>query len=420
MLDHVSTRRLFLQRGMTLLAAGATVPAFLDQTVHALANPLDGARTQAPSGKDGKILVVVQLAGGNDGLSTVIPYADDLYHKARPGLAHAAKLVHKLDDHVALHPALKPLMGMVEKGRLSVIQGVGYPNPNRSHFRSMDIWHTAEPVRQARYGWVGRYFDSACAGAEPHFGVNIGETLPLAMQGEKFTPVSFERIESYAYKGPDPEGYNKVNRLESSGVKPTSGGGALDFLHRTAMDARLSSDQIRDATKKYKGGGGYPDNEFGKGLRTIAAMIGGGLSTRVYYVSLGGFDTHITQRGKHDQLMEQLAKGLASFWSDMKEQGNADRVLMMTFSEFGRRVAQNDSAGTDHGAAAPMLLIGPGLASPVVGKHPSLKPADLDEGDLRFHTDFRTVYAAVLEQWLETKSAPILGSTFEPLKVFKA
>jgi uncharacterized protein (DUF1501 family) len=421
MLDHVSTRRVFLQRGLTILAAAPTVPAFLDQTVLAMADPLDGALTQRPSGKDGKVLVVLQLAGGNDGLSMVVPYADDDYHKARPGLRHEPKNVLKLDDYAGLNPNLKPLADFFHDGRLAVVQGVGYPNPNRSHFRSTDIWQTAEPERvDVASGWVGRYFDNTCQGADPHFGVSIGRSLPLAMQGERYTPVSFERPETYQFTGPEPAIHRKLNGIDTHGAKATSASGELDFLRRTALDVQLSSDQILGATRKYKAKGNYPNDDFGHGLRTVAAMIGGGLSTRVYYVSLAGFDTHVVQRGKHDALMSQLAQGVAAFWADLKHQGNADRVLMMTFSEFGRRVAQNDSGGTDHGAAAPMLLIGPTVASGLLGKHPSLKPKDLDEGDLRYNTDFRSVYAAVLEQWLETPSAKILGKPCEPMKVFRA
>src|SRR5687768_15565051 len=223
MFENPTTRRIFLQRGMTMLAVGATVPTFLDQTVMAIANPEGGALTQQPSGKDGKILVVVQLSGGNDGLNTVVPYADDLYHKARPAIAHAPNSVLKIDDYLGLHPNLAPLKGLYDDGRMSVIQGVGYPNPNRSHFRSMDIWHSGQPEKEiVTNGWVGRFFDNACPGCDPHVGMSIGETMPLAMQGDRVTPLSIERAESYRYMGKEEDRYIKLNTPAAPTTNPTS------------------------------------------------------------------------------------------------------------------------------------------------------------------------------------------------------
>jgi len=434
----MTTRRLFIQKGLTLLALAPTVPTFLDQTVLAMANPEDIARTQGASGKDGKILVIVQLSGGNDGLNTVVPFADDAYHRARPAIRHDQKSVHKINDYIGLHPNLAPLKALYDDGRMSIIQGVGYPNPNRSHFRSMDIWHSAAPEKDVVVnGWLGRFFDNACAGCDPHVGVAIGEQMPLAMKGDRMTPLNFDRAESYRYNGKEKELYLKLNKIESGEVasaqpavatpspiarparkEVVSAQSQLDFLHRTAMDAQLSSDDIGRMTSRHNAPAQYPGGQFGNGLRTIAAMIAGGLPTRVYYVSLGGFDTHAAERGRHDNLMTQLATGVSAFWKDMKQQGNSDRVLMVTFSEFGRRVEQNASGGTDHGAAAPMFVIGPKLKSGVIGQHPSL--TNLDAGDLRFNTDFRSVYATVLQNWLETPSKPILGNQFPLLPILKA
>jgi uncharacterized protein (DUF1501 family) len=422
MQSNMTTRRLFLQNGMTLVAASATVPTFLDQTVLAVANPDDVHATQQPSGKDGKILVVVQMSGGNDGLSTVIPYADDTYHRLRPVIGHDASTVHKLNDYVGLHPALGPVADMVQAGKAAVIQGVGYPNPNRSHFRSMDIWQSASKEDQiVSTGWLGRFFDNACPGCDPKVGISIGQQLPLAMQGEKVMPLAFERPEAFRYNGPDHERYERLNKPQKTGASDShkaSPAGELDFLHRTAMDAQLSSEKILGIVRGYQSASQYPPGEFGQGLRTIAAMIRGGLPTRVYYVSLTGFDTHAGQRARHDNLMKQFAQGVDAFWKDMEHQGNDQRVLMMTFSEFGRRVAQNASAGTDHGTAAPMFVFGSGVKAGVVGKHPSL--SDLDQGDLRFTTDFRSVYATVLQSWLDAPVKPILGGDFKTLPLVRA
>ncbi len=431
---QVTTRRLFLQRGLTLLAIAPTIPTFLDQTVMALANPLDTPRTGRPSGKDGKILVVVQLSGGNDGLNTVIPYADDAYHRVRPTLGVDPRTVLKIDNYLGLHPDLAPLKNLYDSGCMSILQGVGYPNPNRSHFRAMDIWQTGIPERDlVTTGWIGRYFDNTCSGSDPHVGVAMGDQLPLAMQGERVTPLAFERPESYRYNGSDKDAYLALNQAiatappttaPAKGAAPSrvpveaTATSQLDFLHRTAMDAQMSSDEILGMTRRHTPAGKYPNGSFGNGLRTVAAMIGGGLSTRVYYVSLGGFDTHAGEKGRHDRLMKELAEGIAAFYADLKAQKNDDRVLTMTFSEFGRRVAQNASGGTDHGTAAPMFMFGAGLRQGVVGRHPSL--TNLDQGDLRYGIDFRGVYAEVLQNWLETPSKPVLGQQFKPLPFLKA
>ena len=433
MRNYLSTRRIFLQRGLTILAAAPTIPTFLDQTMMALAAPLDGARTQQASGKDGKILVVIQMSGGNDGLSTVVPFGDDAYYRKRTAIAHEKKSLLKINDYVGLHPALTPFKALYDEGQLGIVQGVGYPNPNRSHFRSMDIWNTAEPEKEiSTNGWIGRYFDATCPGVDPHVGMSIGERLPIAMQGSRVTPLAFEKPENYAYKGKDKDRYRELNSMSmdhaedraatekmqkarASVKKVVTPDAQLDFLTRTAMDAQVSSDKIASLIKNHQAPVAYPRGEFGEGLRTIAAMIKGNMPTRVYYVSLGGFDTHANQRGKHDQLMQAFAQGVDAFTKDLRQQENEDRVLVMSFSEFGRRVDQNASSGTDHGAAAPMFLIGPKIKPGLIGQHPSL--TDLDQGDLKFTTDFRNVYATVLQNWLDTPSKPILGRQFNPLPV---
>jgi uncharacterized protein (DUF1501 family) len=300
----------------------------------------------------------------------------------------------------------------------------------------MDIWHSAQPEReQASSGWMGRYFDNACVGCDPHVGVNIGDTLPLAMQGDRVTPLAFARPESYRYRGPDRQRYEALNKIalkgEDGGSRMEDGKKAhapssilhsrsspLDFLHRTAMDAQLSSDDILRVTQNHQPSNNYPRGELGEGLRLVAAMIRGGLSTRVYYVHLGGFDTHANQRGRHDQLMQRFGEAVGAFWADLKAQKNDERVMMLTFSEFGRRVAQNASGGTDHGAAAPIFLFGPRVKGGIVGNNPSL--TDLDNGDVKHQTDFRSVYATLLQQWLDTPSKPILGQQFKLLPVVKA
>jgi uncharacterized protein (DUF1501 family) len=418
---------------MTVLSAAVTLPMFLQRTVYALNNPADMPLTQAGAGQGQQILVVIQLSGGNDGLATVIPLDNDDYRRARPQLAIAQNLL-ALDHGVALHPDLVSFKDLFDAGQLAVLQGVGYPNPNRSHFRSMEIWHTADPKNPPKDGWLGRYFDAQCSGIDPKTGaaavmpdskaaINIGATSPLALQGSKFTAISFQRPESYQWfagnKNIDPKlkaAFAEVNDLHGQeGTTASTGNPTLDFLERTALDAQLTSDEILAVTTKYKSTVPYPATPLGQQLQMVAQMIAGGLKTRVYYVSLGGFDTHTQEKATHDRLMQTLSAGVGAFMKDLKNQRNDQKTLVMTFSEFGRRVAENASRGTDHGTAAPMFVFGPAVKGGVYGDHPSLRPADLDQGDLRFHTDFRSVYGTILGNWLKADATKILGGNFKVL-----
>ena len=430
----VTTRRDFLQSGLTMLAAGMTVPAFINKTAYGIGDPFLTSLVQKPTGIDGKILVVIQLSGGNDGLSSVVPYADDAYHRVRPAIRHAPDDVLKLTDYVGLNAQMAPLKELFDNGQMAIVQGVGYPNPNRSHFSSMDIWHTANPNEEAiRSGWLGRYFDAQCSGtdpktgkakeADPQMGISIGEANRIAMQGEQVMPLSFESPRDYQYRGRDRETFEKLNKTDGHVDEASTEAGELDFLTRTAMDAQVSSDRVLQAISGHNPSAKYPGGGFGNDLKTVAAMIKGELPTRVYYVSLGGFDTHANQRNNHDRLMQQFAQGVAALLEDLKEQGNDQRVAVMTFSEFGRRVEQNASGGTDHGAAAPMFFFGHNehINPGVHGNHPSL--VDLDAGDLKYQIDFRNCYAGMLQGWLDTDPATcaqILGGQFNPLPLVRA
>lgn len=442
--ETLRTRREFLRNSVLGGALSWTVPAFLSGTFAALqANAADSA-TQTPTGRDSTILVVLQMAGGNDGLNTVVPFANDHYRRARPRLGLAANDVLKLNDDMAFHPSLTGFKDLYDAGNLAVIQGIGYPNPNRSHFRSTEIWQTASDSEKfERYGWLGRYFDNACAGADPTVGVSIGRQSPQAFAAKTPTGVSLENPQSYRFMtsrggqgAASEESYRKLNeadevlQMESTGgageansggtigaIHGTAvhGGSALDFLERTAMDAQVSSDKIRAVSAKLDNKATYPQSQLANGLKLVARLIGGGLATRVYYVSQGGYDTHTNQAGTQQRLLKDLGDSVKAFTEDMKAQGNMSRVLVMTFSEFGRRVAENASGGTDHGAAAPMFIIGNKVKAGLLGQYPSLAPADLVNGDLKYNVDFRSVYAGVLEDWLKTPSAPILGRQFRPL-----
>jgi uncharacterized protein (DUF1501 family) len=438
----LQTRRKFLRTSMLGAAATWTLPVFLEKTFFALDALAADAVTQTVTGKDGTILVVLQMAGGNDGLNTVIPYADDAYHVARPRLRLAADQVLKIDNHIGLNPKLAGLKSLYDEGQVAIVQGVGYPNPNRSHFRSTEIWQTASDAdRTLSDGWLGRYFDNCCSGADPTVGVAIGGETPQAFAAKNPTGVTFSRPEQFRFQ-PSERGagqmsaeemffrqLNESSSTDESVTAASNAGGSisaipgktkndlstLDFLQRTALDAQLSSDKILAIARKYKSNVPYPQGQLAASLNIIARMIAGGLPTRVYYASQGGFDTHAGQINTHERLMGEFNDAVAAFVADLKQQGNFDRVLLITFSEFGRRVQENANNGTDHGAAAPMFVLSGAVKAGLFGKHPSL--TDLDHGDLKFNTDFRSVYGTVLDRWLKAPSEIVLGRKFPGLSI---
>lgn len=417
----LSTRREFLHHGASLLCATATVPTFLSQTVFAI-DPKDRRTASRPGVPEDHILVVVQLAGGNDGLNTVVPYRLDEYHHARPTLAIAPKDVHKVNDEIGLHPAMEELKGLYDEGDLCIVQQVGYPNPNRSHFKSMDIWQTASPEGKLHSGWIGRYFDNCCPGddpCDPEDGVALMSESPLAMRGERFAPVAFDDPDNLSLQPIGRYGARDVIKsLNRPGEKDTepSGGSALDFLTRTALNAQMSADTIRRAARA-NDGTEFPNYPLARSLRTVSRLISAELPTRVYYVSLGGFDTHARQANAHRTVLTQLARSLKAFVAALKQTGHYERTCIMTFSEFGRRVEENASGGTDHGEAAPMFVLGGGVKPGVVGAAPTLR--QLHRGDVPFEIDFRTVYASVLKHWLGADARAILKGNFRPLPIFK-
>ena len=432
------TRRQFLGTGLTLASASVALPAFIQRSAFGLPMAAPGM-SSIPGVNEDNILVVLQLGGGNDGLNTVVPYGDDNYYRNRPGIGVAASQLLQLardNGGIGLHPGLAAFKELHDDGMLAVVQGVGYPNPNRSHFKSMDIWHTADTTGTGE-GWLGKYFDAECCGygkgesgtpdgsqaqteMQGQPGIAIGRESPLAMQGRKAKPISFETPDLFRWTGEDiheslarPYADITMHGVRE-GVDP---GSAAGFLMRTALDAQVSSDLIRKAVRQQPLAQ-YPGNALGRDMAMVASMIRAGLNTRVYYVSLGGFDTHAgqgNQNGRHAQLLQTFATAVRAFYRDLKASENDARVLTMVFSEFGRRVAQNASGGTDHGTAAPMFLAGPMVKPGVIGNHPSL--TDLDDGDLKYQIDFRSVYAAILEDWLTADSKAILEGSYRKLPV---
>jgi uncharacterized protein (DUF1501 family) len=420
------TRRQFLTRslhGASLLALAPAVPQFLANTARA-----------AEAGKD-TVLVVIELSGGNDGLNTVVPYADDNYHKARPTLRLTKDQVVKVNDVIGLNPGLRPLDQLLQKGELAIVQGVGYPNPDRSHFESMDIWQSADPKRKTRSGWIAR---GATDLGDRRGNVPIMQVgqkdLPLALQGAPGAVVSINDQRGYHLDlGAGDEAHHKERRKLLEVVARPEGGGddLLQFVRRRQAQTYITLDKIQDVLKAPAAlPQQQPTDPFGNfnpgfgglasKLQLVARMIDKGLGTRVFYVNLDGFDTHANQAASHQQLFQELASGLAGFFQVLRTAGHDKRVLAMTFSEFGRRVNENGSKGTDHGSGSCLFVAGPGVNGGPITKHPSLKNEDLDAGDLKYHTDFRRVYATLLDGWLGCDSKVVLGAPFEHLDLLKA
>ncbi len=418
------SRRIFLQQGVTLASLVGTIPWFVQQSAVGMLSADARVSSQAGVPED-RILVVVQMSGGNDGLNSVVPFGSDDYYRARPQIGIAAPgkengaLALDQKAGVGLHPNLKGLKDLYDDGKLAVVQGVGYPNPNRSHFASMDIWHTAQRSGRGD-GWIGRYVDCTCNGSPAADAqVAIGRSAPLAMIGTTAKPVSFEDARLFQWMGKELPGslerpYDLMNRAGPlGGVDP---GSQAAFLMRTALDAQLSSDRIRTAIGRTPLVA-YPGSRLATQLRAVGAMIRDDLNTRVYYVSQTGFDTHSNQQGAHGNLMRELSEAIVAFQADLKAQGNDSRVVTMVFSEFGRRVKQNASGGTDHGTAAPMFVLGSPVKGGLHGEHPSM--TDLDNGDLKFTTDFRSVYATILDKWMVAPSKTVLGGAYPALKFLR-
>ncbi len=398
------TRRAVLAsalRSSSLIALAPTVPGFL-------------ARSAWASGpdRDGRALVVIQMDGGNDGINTVVPFGDEGYARNRSTLKLSADRLVKLGDGVGLHPAMGDAGKLLESGRLAVVPGVGYPNPDRSHFRSMAIWQTArlDPEEHGGPGWLGRGLDAAGSGQGRAASLFVGAgTPPLALRGRRASASSLERIEDLTL--------DAGTGGARPGAEPDAGDDLSAFVRRSSLDAYAASDRLAELARDEAGSARYPATGLASRLRLVARLLKGGLGSRVFYTSQGGYDTHSAQAPTHFGLLGELSGAIRAFLDDLAASGLADRVLVLAFSEFGRRVAENGSAGTDHGAAGPVFLAGPGVRPGLIGKYPSL--TDLDGGDLKVAVDFRRVYASILTGWLGLPAAPALGGTFEPLPLFR-
>lgn len=389
-------RKEFIQVG-SLATASLMLPKFL--------KAFEG-KAMVPPGN--KVVVVLQLSGGNDGLNTVIPVGNDLYHKARPRLGIEKSKVLALTDEAGLHPALTGIKELYDDGSLAIINSVGYPNPDRSHFRSMDIWHTASQSSEYwNAGWIGRYLDAQCQGCDkPTQAIEMDDILSLSMKGE--------HVKGIAVKDPR-RLYGTANEKFFRDVMKhhpgTDGEQPVDYLYKTMAETLSSADYIFKQSRLHPTSAQYPATELGTSMKTIASLIFSDINTKVYYVSLGSFDTHTNQDMQQQRLFTEMSDAIRAFTKDLKANGRFDDVLLFTFSEFGRRVSQNASGGTDHGTANNMFLMSGGLKKKgLINSLPDL--SDLNEGDLKHKVDFKNVYATVLNKWLNADAAKILGREY--------
>ena len=408
------SRRDFLVKGMYGLGVGATLPGLLNRTSAALAAQALEGTSMEPSPE--RILVVVELSGGNDGLNTVVPYGDDEYYRVRPTIGIPPSEVLKLDDRYGFHPSLVGFERLYKDGHLAVVHGCGYDNPSLSHFSSMGFWHTGVPNGGETLGWLGRLADGAYDhDAQGNRIVNIGTRQSLAVRARHHSPLVFNDPRTFRRDGANSE-KSALAKMKADGA---SGNATLEFLAGTAQNASESSEFVRQASAAYRTTVDYGIGGLSGPLRQVAALIHAEMPTRIYYVTYAGnsFDTHVHQADPHARLLAYTADAVRGFTQDLQRIGRADDVAVVMFTEFGRRVEENGSLGTDHGTATPMFVVGNRVRGGLYGQHPSL--TELDDGNLIRTTDFRRVYATMIEEWLRYKDSPtVLKGKFETLGVF--
>ncbi|MCI4671299.1 MAG: DUF1501 domain-containing protein [Bacteroidia bacterium] len=394
----MTNRRDFLKIS-SLASASFFMPRFLGNAVF------------DPANANGKKLIVIQLSGGNDGLNTLVPFEDDVYYNGRPGIGIAKEETLRISDFQGFNPAMEEMRDIFLNGEMCVLNSVGYPNPDRSHFRSMDIWHTGSNSDEYwNSGWLGRYLDHSCEGcAKPHEVLEIDGGLSLSMKGEEATGLALTNPKLL---------YNNTRNpwLDALSNQHNHSDDDLDFLYKNITESKNSAEYIHEQSKIYSSKQEYPANGFGRNLKLIAELICSGIDTSVFYVSLPGFDTHVRQTPQHKRLLTTYSQGVGALVKDLRKKGMLDNTLIMTFSEFGRRVKQNASGGTDHGKGNNVYLIGGKLKKQgIFNEAPDL--AALDKGDVKWKIDFRTVYADLLKNWLGADDKAILKRSFKPLGI---
>ena len=368
--------------------------------------------------KKDPILVVIQLTGGNDYLNTVIPYGNPRYYDNRPNVGIPQEQVLPIDDQFGFNPAMAPVKELYDQGKVAVVNGIGYPNPNRSHFRSMDIWHTCEPDKVGTEGWVGRVIRDLDPRAENVLtGVNFGRGLPRAMALSGVPVASVAVLESYGVLTGitgEPQRSEALDVFARMYAPTVGTGPVMDYLGQTGLDALKGADILKTAPDKYGSSIEYADSSISRNLQGIAKVLLADLGTRVFYTQHAGYDTHASEGPVHPKLWTDLSQGISDFYADLKEHDAADDVLMLVFTEFGRRVKDNGS-GTDHGSGGVAFAIGDPVRGGMYSEYPSLNEGDLLEGDLHFNIDYRGIYGTVVEKWMGLDAVPVVGGNFEQL-----
>jgi len=412
MSENNLTRRELLAKG-TMIAVGLSTPRWLAAVAHGDLIRAAGGRKVDPD----NILVVCQLSGGNDGLNTVVPFADPLYAKARPTLALKGDEVLHLNEAMGLHPTMGGLATLYKEGKVAIVQNVGYPNPNRSHFKSMDIWQSASPEAKLPYGWIGRSMDERAAQQmyNPVACVGLSTERPLALQAKDASIPCFASLADIKSLVGNADAEKLLRQIQGRDAEQGSAIRTIQDANRAALDAMNMLNAKLDGAKPKQT---YGENGFGRGFAQISQLLMASPQTRVVYFSHGGFDTHSRQKESHAKLMQEFSDAVLAFQREMEAAGLDKKVTLLVFSEFGRRVEENGSLGTDHGEAAPMFLIGSRVKGGFHGPNPDL--ANLSRGDVPWKTDFRSVYATTLENWLGNDAGLVLGQEFPTLDLIKS
>lgn len=405
------SRRQFIGRG-GVLAVGLMAPPWLAQVARADIAKLGSGRSLDPD----NVLVVCQLSGGNDGLNTLVPFTNPDYYKARPTIGIPKEQALEIESGLGFHPEMKGLADLYKKGKVAVIQGVGYPRPNQSHFKSMDIWQSASPEGTLSHGWVGRALDitAATGSLSPIAGIGLSTEKPLALTAKKASIPCFASLNDVLGMVGNPETEKMLREIQGMDAMEGSAIRTIQKANNTALDAM---NLLKKQLDGFKNSQEYGNDRFGQGFKQIAQLIATSPQTRVIYFSAGGFDTHSGQLNAHANLMKGFSDAVSALQTELEAIGKADKVTILVFSEFGRRTYENGSAGTDHGKAGPMFMIGKNVKGGLYGPRPDFQ--SLDNGDLKWQIDFRQVYAAALEDWLDTDSKTVLGESFDKIQLIK-
>ncbi len=405
------TRRQLIGKG-GVLAVGLMAPAWLANVARADIAKLGSGKSLDPD----NVLIVCQLSGGNDGLNTLVPFSNPDYYKARPSIGIPKETVLEFESGMGFHPEMAGLAQLYKEGKVAVIQGVGYPRPNQSHFKSMDIWQSASPDGVMKYGWVGRAMDISAAGGplSPIAGIGLSTEKPLALTAKQASIPCFASLNDVLGMVGDPETEKMLREIQGMDAMEGTAVRTIQKANNTALDAM---NLLKKQLDGYKSNQTYGNDRFGQGFRQIAQLVATSPQTRVIYFSAGGFDTHSGQANSHAALLKGFSDAVLNLQKELEAIGKADKVTILVFSEFGRRTYENGSAGTDHGKAGPMFMIGKNVKGGLYGPKPDFQ--SLDNGDLKWEIDFRQVYASALDDWLDTDSKSVLGESFTKLNLIK-